>query len=380
MALRNSLGQSRKEPPPGADSKRIAIFRFGYIGDTIVALPALRVVRSLYPEAKIYYMTKETSRAKIEPGTEVLHQGTLYDDVIYYRGGRNFFTSSIERVRSLRDLKAKRIDTLIYLPSFRTPAQIKRDKIFFRAAGIKNIIGLKGYKTADYHPKGKPLPMVPKESQVLLRHLQLDGVASEDPSLIRFDLDLSDREREEAVAWLNGQTGLMADAEVVIGIAPGSKMSSKRWPISRFEEVVRCLDQRYRANFVVFGSAREAELCKQIASVPRHGVNAAGDLSVRGSAAVFEHVDMYIGNDTGTMHIAASAGVPCVAIFSARDWPGRWYPHGTGHRILRSIVDCEGCMLEECNNQNLCLTQISTEAVLAEAEEVLSSLIQKVPK
>ncbi len=111
------------------------------------------------------------------------------------------------------------------------------------------------------------------------------------------------------------------------------------------------------------------ELC---ADWGKRSYNFAGKLSVYGSAAVLEKCAAYIGNDTGTMHLAAMVGIPCVAIFSARDYPGKWEPYGEGHTILRYDTNCAGCMLEICPQQNRCLNSITTENVLAPVMKMLS--------
>jgi ADP-heptose:LPS heptosyltransferase len=81
---------------------------------------------------------------------------------------------------------------------------------------------------------------------------------------------------------------------------------------------------------------------------------------------MLERCALYVGNDTGTMHLAASVGTPCVAIFSARDNPGKWEPTGPGHIVLRHEVPCAGCMLETCVDNDLeCLKAISVDEVLA---------------
>ena len=73
------------------------------------------------------------------------------------------------------------------------------------------------------------------------------------------------------------------------------------------------------------------------------------------------------------MHLAAAAGISCVAIFSAREWPGMWFPYGAGHRVFRSNIECECCQLVECiERQNECLNRITVEQVLNGCEEVLT--------
>lgn len=90
------------------------------------------------------------------------------------------------------------------------------------------------------------------------------------------------------------------------------------------------------------------------------------------SAAVLKRSRGYLGNDTGTMHLAAMVGVPCVALFSARDYPGQWEPYGHGHAVLRHETDCAGCMLEVCHERgNECLRLISEEEVFEASRYLL---------
>jgi ADP-heptose:LPS heptosyltransferase len=140
---------------------------------------------------------------------------------------------------------------------------------------------------------------------------------------------------------------------------------------------LQLVQQRFPSAAVVFlGGADETAYCGTLADkVGLPAVNLAGALSVPGSAAVLEQCDAYLGNDTGVMHLAASVGTPCVAIFSARDFPGLWEPMGSGHRILRHETDCAGCMLVECKAERMrCLTAIGRDEVWQELLAVLESL------
>src|SRR5262249_38222838 len=103
------------------------------------------------------------------------------------------------------------------------------------------------------------------------------------------------------------------------------------------------------------------------------GYNAAGALSVRASSMALRNCVLYLGNDTGTMHLAAAAGTPCVALFSARDWPRAWDPHRVPSPGFRTTVVCEGCYLVECvERANECLTRITVEEVVGGCEALLS--------
>ena len=93
---------------------------------------------------------------------------------------------------------------------------------------------------------------------------------------------------------------------------------------------------------------------------------------MRQSAALLDRCKLFVGNDTGTMHLAAAGGLPCVALFSARDEQGKWDPMGGPHHVIRKSVPCAGCMLVQCvERDRLCLRLIEVDEVVAAAEDLL---------
>jgi ADP-heptose:LPS heptosyltransferase len=158
-----------------------------------------------------------------------------------------------------------------------------------------------------------------------------------------------------------------------VAVAPGSKMPAKKWPPERFEEVLNSLIEKYDVWPVVFGGPEDQAAGEYLARKWRRGYVAAGQLTVRQGIAAMGRCALYLGNDTGTMHMAVAAGIPCVAVFSSRDFPGKWYPYGNGHVVLRTPIKCEGCRLEKCiENEMRCILSINTEKVISAAEELLA--------
>jgi ADP-heptose:LPS heptosyltransferase len=101
-------------------------------------------------------------------------------------------------------------------------------------------------------------------------------------------------------------------------------------------------------------------------------VNLCGLLAPRESAAVLSRARIFIGHDSGPMHLAAAVQTPCVAIFSARNKPRVWFPYGRQHRVVYHQTDCWGCGLETCTvERKKCLTSITVEEVAAEVRAVL---------
>ena len=101
-------------------------------------------------------------------------------------------------------------------------------------------------------------------------------------------------------------------------------------------------------------------------------LNLAGKLTPRESAAVLERARLFIGHDSGPMHLAAALGTPCVAIFSARNKPGVWFPRGDGHKIIYHQTECYGCGLTVCEKYGAkCIGSVTVEEVEAGVDDLL---------
>jgi ADP-heptose:LPS heptosyltransferase len=160
----------------------------------------------------------------------------------------------------------------------------------------------------------------------------------------------------------------------LIAVAPGSKMQAKRWPAASYRHVVATLADRYPEHrFVVIGDGNDRAIAADVAAATGACIDVSGTLTLRELGALLARCVLFVGNDTGTMHLAALVGVPCVAIFSARDRPLRWEPMGAGHRVLRHDPPCAGCMLETCTRGNVCLTRIAPDDVVAAASDILDA-------
>ena len=91
-----------------------------------------------------------------------------------------------------------------------------------------------------------------------------------------------------------------------------------------------------------------------------------------------EHVRVFLGHDSGPMHLAAAVQTPCVAIFAARNKPRVWFPYGRQHRVVYHRVECWGCGLETCIvEKKRCLTSITVDEVAAEVRALLGGIPQQ---
>jgi len=122
--------------------------------------------------------------------------------------------------------------------------------------------------------------------------------------------------------------------------------------------------RRYPGHALALVGASEDAAVSEFAAQEWAGakVNLCGRLTPRETAAVMEQARVFVGPDSGPMHLAASVGVPCVIAFSARGQKGVWYPAGDQHEIIYHAPPCAGCELETCVvEKRRCLTSISVD-------------------
>ena len=350
--------------------KRILVYRIGSIGDNLVALPAFRAVRRAFPDAHICYLTNgETPDPSKLIARKLLPEG-LFDEWIAY-SSKGFFDTA----RLLRELRKKKFDAVFYLMTRnRSPLRIKRDVLFFRLAGIRRIFGVRHVSEKYLTMKpSRPLQTVETELEFLLECVLSENLNLSPAETFKPDLELTVEERLKAEKWLEKNFGSEWRAKKFIAVMASSNWESKNWAEENFVETVLRLIEETDVYPIVFGGPSEREQGNRFLEKWRRGANAAGELGLRGDGALLEKCSLYLGTDTGTMHLAGSVGTCCVAVFAATDYPGRWTPYGEGHRIFRESVECEGCYAPVCFNENKCLNLVPVEKVFDACRRILEN-------
>src|SRR5207342_2418516 len=123
---------------------------------------------------------------------------------------------------------------------------------------------------------------------------------------------------------------------------PGAGWDSKRWPLDRYAQVARYLTQRYELPSVVaWAGSREHEWAKQIVSGSGGQTMLAPAISLTELAALLRKTRLFIGSDTGPLHLAAAVGTPCVGLFGPTR-PEVCGPYGSGHVSLLEVSPAKG--------------------------------------
>jgi ADP-heptose:LPS heptosyltransferase len=346
------------------------------LGAFVVALPAMWAVRERFPDARLTLLCNRPTVKSRVMGEDICAGTPLVDDFMYYTGDDTPAFKIRKKLALLSlflRLRLQRFDTLVYLVhACRAPEPVARHRRFFRLAGIKHIIGTEGFRPLPTLGVDRPLPTVPFEADLLLERLARSGFPETPAGKGRMDLAVTDAERRRVSEWAAGLAPDGGRGWVAVG--PGSKMQAKVWPEERFEEVVKRLIERFDVWPVIFGGPEDRELGDRLLRSWGRGYNAAGPLRPRESAAALERCRLYLGNDSGAMHLAAAVDVRCVAVFAARDFPGMWDPYGNGHVVIRRQVDCEGCQLQTCIDQKKkCLMDIGVAEVYESCSRILDA-------
>lgn len=345
----------------GADKTvRVLIYRLGSLGDTVVALPALHRVARSFPNARRVLLTNIPVHAKAPAASAVLGSSGLVDGYISYPVGLRSIASLAKLWWSIRRFRP---DVLVYLAKPRGNKTVRRDVWFFRLCGISSIVGLPEGELANalYLPDRG---LWERESERLVRSVHSLGDC--DASDLRnWDLHLNQEEREAARAALASAAG-----KPLVVCGPGTKMQAKDWGAENWRQLLAALSVKLPGHAVALvGAKSEANLCEFVAGGWKGvSVNLCGRLNPRETAAAMQGAELFLGPDSGPMHLAAAVGVPCAIAFAARTEPGIWYPVGQGNRIVYHQVDCAGCGLEVCiENKRKCLTSITVEEMLEAA-------------
>ncbi len=354
---------------PEPTQQNILIYRIGQLGDTLVSMPALWAIRRHFSNARLTLLFERHNDPALVTVADLLTGADLIDEFIHYRYLDNSFARAAEMLILLHRIKRSNFSQVIYLPpSNRRHYQIRRDETFFRIAGIRHRLG--------FHLETVLLPSDQDsrpESELLLGKLSRSGIPSPPSDQLRWDINLQPFERDYIERWANTHTPVKRP---LVAFAPGANMPAKRWPPERYAQLGQTLIQEYNIWPVVFGGPQDKALGQELIHHWHCGTNAAGQLPVRLALAAMERCRFFIGNDTGPMHMAASVGLRCVALFSNRDRNGKWHPGGTGHVVLRHTTPCRGCMNTTCaRGDQGCLQAISTQQALTACRTLADEIL-----
>ncbi len=358
-------------PIEPAGVRRILIRVNNWIGDVVMISPAVRALRAHYRGARIALLAKSWA-------LDTLRGDPVYDDLIEY--------DSAGRHRGLRG----RLGLAAALRRQHFDLAILFQKAFDAAvlaflAGARHRVGLATDRRAFLLTHAlEPPPADTHHVEVFLGIARSLGCPIEDP-YPSFHLRPVDRDRAAA---LLAEAGLATHAPL-LAFHPGASKEPRAWHPQRFAELGRRLALSYGARIVLLGSAMEHDLLRRIADdlPPGQALVPPPGLSIKLSGGILERCHLFVGNDSGPMHVAAALGVPTVGIFGPGT-PRRTRPITKSGRVVTVGRDypCSPCrqdFFRECPpspaSKPFCLEEVGVDEVERAAVGLLERSSQAVP-
>lgn len=361
--------------------RRVLIYRLGSLGDMLIALPSFHLIARVFPEAERRLLTNTPVHSKAPAAAAVLEGTGLVQGYLPYTVG----TRSPRELLGLwwRILRF-RPQVVVYLAAARGVAAAQRDLRFFRMCGVRKVIGapLTEAMQANY---GDLEPGTPEaktrlfnadlepEAARLARNLAALGEADlREPA--SWSLHLTEAEQQRAAEAI----GAEALATTPVAVSVGTKVQAKDWGRDNWQALLTRLAAAVPGRALLLLGAPEESEASAFASAhwgETGGgpvVNLCGRLTPRESAAAIACAGLFLGHDSGPMHLAAAVGTPLVAVFAARNIPRQWFPFGSVYEVAYHRVECWGCGLETCVEQKKkCITSITVDEVFGKVQAVL---------
>jgi heptosyltransferase-2 len=339
---------------------KILIRATNWVGDAIMALPALRSVRALFPQAEITILAR--------PYVAFLYKDQqVCDNLVYLDYKRDM----------VGELRAQKFDVALLLQNAFEAAWLAW------RAGIPKRIGYardgRSLLLTNAVPVPKPGEIPQHEQYYYLELLRRAGWLDSLPSEPLISLHVPEENRQRAEAFLLSNGVRPESLRIAIG-AGASYGSAKCWPPERFVELANRLQAQEaqgpqaKVDVILFGTRAEAPVSSAIAAGMRLSpIDLTGKTPINDLPALLSRCHIFIGNDSGAMHVAAAVGLPVVAVFGPTD------PFGTAPVTPRcSIVQekpyCSPCFLRRCPTDHRCMTCVTPDAVEAAARHWISSM------
>jgi len=367
-------------------AERILVRGVNWLGDAVMATPALQRLRDAKPDAHIALLT----HAKLRDLW--LHHPAV-DSVLTFETGETVFSVG-------RRLRAGQFTTALVLPNSprsalevflaRIPRRVGlarpwrrlflTQRVERRAGGVemrnRSLAEIQELNRASSPP---PRAAIPASAHHLHQYLQLAAVLGANPEPVPPRLEVTQAE----VAAIRQRFGFSGDKGAsLFGLNPGAEYGpAKRWPRERFVAAAIELQRRTNCHWWIFGGKADEPLASTIAAEisaaqagsPGSVRSLAGQTSLRELCAALKACALVITNDTGPMHVAAAVGTPVVVPFGSTspELTGPGLPGDPRHRLIKAQVPCSPCFLRECPIDFRCMNGITMEGVVEAALQLI---------
>lgn len=330
--LFTALGRYRH---PGNPCLQILVVLIEHIGDVVVSIPLLKALRTIQPTARISVLVSATAGPLLEHCPYI-------DRLIVARPASSWWKQLVRAFELGRPLRNPGID-MAFVPKDAHNRDF--NELICILAGSRQRISRARPQLAY---RIKPLKFAPFYNRILIdsevRHeveqrLNLAKILGNSDAAVGPEAWLTTEDLAYASHFLSGISGGCP----VVAFGIGASAGGRQWPLENYARVIELLGKELNIAALLIVGPSEADIAAQVALQSSYPVYISSSATVRQSTALIQRCALFIGNDSGPMHLAASVGVPVVEIsahpIGASSWsissPERFGPYGVPHRVLQ---------------------------------------------
>lgn len=364
---RAPLASAGNRPVDGKDIRKILVWSGGGgIGDLLMLAPALRSIAHNFPDASYTLLMPAASRDLVP----LLPLGKLDLEILNYdpRAEHRDLSSKLKLFMRLRK---DRYD-LSFIPA--RGEAMREESVISLIVGARHRLGFSKERTGLCNTARTELQDDVPIADQNLNLLKAAGLETDGSPL---GLAFRQSHRDFARDLLESPS--RDPEEAVVSIHPGAAWNaeSKCWPIANYVELAGRIVRRWKAKAVILGSPKEKGPAGIFGERLDHPsvVNLVGKTDIPQMASLISASSLFVGNDSGPMHIALCLRIPTVALFGPTS-PRQIIPSGAACKVLTRNLPCSPCYLHhpssrpDCRDAR-CLREITVDEVMAEVEKIL---------
>jgi len=344
---------------------KVLVIKLRFIGDTVLLTPAFRAIKAKYPDSHVCALVNDST-------APLLRNNPYVDEVIPFQRKRakegNVFSRFARQLSFLLDLRRRRFDLAIDL------TDSDRSAIAAFATGARQRVGFndegrwRGKLLTDIVVTGSLLHIVDY-------HFAALRTAGIPPAGKELFLHIDPGERERVARFL-AENGIR-EGDFTFLVHPGARWKGKCWPPERYAEVAARVAAERGAKVVLAAGPEpeEREILAEVAhrmTVPYVLFPQEG--GILRFAALCSLCSLFLGNDSGPLHVAAATGIPVVGLFGP-SLPEMWAPLGERVATPRVLMECCPCRQDVCiRPETSCMVLLDVDTVMGAVESVLEPL------
>lgn len=285
--------------------KKILVYRNCSLGDFLVSLSAIKILKAKYPESNIYFSSvKSKVDGIISPDNIKIEKGLIHKFIFF-----NYDIFSL--INFFLKLKAEKFESIYYLNEINSYLKLKRDYFFFRLIGAK----LFGFDKKNYNYEKF------NEEYYLCK---------------RVNKNIS----KKIIVKLFKSNKKIKKSKIIT-ISLGGRNKKKIWQKQKWKCLIKQIISQFpNLKIFIVGSKKEKKISDEISLLDRQRIiNLSGKTSIDNLFEIIEKSSYHISHDDGTMHIASTLRKKGAAIFGITSEKGRWFPSNRNFKIFYPNTD-----------------------------------------